>query len=149
MAKIAQIQPTGNYNSQNGLMYTFEITLDDGQTGQVSAKSQDRWKVGDEVEAEVTQSQWGPKMKLSKAGYGGSPGSNRGSGNWSPEKELRISFLSALGSAATFYSQREATPEQVAATALEWANAAMEIGKEKVQDPSPVQNVAPKTNLPF
>ena len=61
-SKIKTIQPNGTYEGRNGLMYKFEIELENGQGGEVSAKSEDRWKVGEEVEYEVTPSKWGDKM---------------------------------------------------------------------------------------
>lgn len=68
-SKIKTIQPNGTYQSQNGLMYKFEIELENGEGGEVSAKTEDRWNIGDEVEYETTQSKWGTRMKLSKAGF--------------------------------------------------------------------------------
>jgi hypothetical protein len=41
------------------LMHKFEIELEDGTSGEVSAKTEDRWNVGDEVEYEVTPSKMG------------------------------------------------------------------------------------------
>ena len=68
-SKIKTIQPNGTYEGRNGLMHKFEIELENGQGGEVSAKSEDRWKVGDEVEFEITPSKWGDKMKLTKPGF--------------------------------------------------------------------------------
>ncbi len=68
-SKIKTIQMNGTYEGRNGLMYKFEIELENGQGGEVSAKSEDRWKVGDEVEFEITPSKWGDKMKLTKPGF--------------------------------------------------------------------------------
>jgi len=49
-------------------MYTFEILLEDGSVGEVSAKSIDRWKDGDEVEYTSSPSKYGNKLKLNKPG---------------------------------------------------------------------------------
>ena len=68
-SKIKTIQPNGTYDSQNGLMYKFEVQLESGESGEVSAKSENRWSVGDEVEFEVTPSKWGDRMKLTKPGF--------------------------------------------------------------------------------
>ena len=46
-SKIKTIQSSGTYDSQNGLMYKFEIELESGESGEVSAKSESRWRVGD------------------------------------------------------------------------------------------------------
>ena len=131
MAKIAQIQPNGTVQLQSGLFHKFHITLDDQRSGEVLAKSPDRWKVGDDVEAEVNQTQYGTKLKLSKPDQGGF---NKGSygGGMSPDKERRITFLSCLNSAASFYGQRTAEPELVVATALQWTEAAFNLNTNEV-----------------
>ena len=67
-SKIKTIQPNGTYDSQNGLMYKFEIQLESGDSGEVSAKSQDRWSVGDEVEFEVTPVEVGRPNETDEAG---------------------------------------------------------------------------------
>jgi len=55
ISKVKTIQPNGTYEGRNGLMFKFEIGLEDGTNGEVSAKTIDRWNVGDEVEYEVTE----------------------------------------------------------------------------------------------
>ena len=103
-SKIKTIQPNGTYDSQNGMMYKFEIQLESGDSGEVSAKSEDRWSVGDEVEFEVTPSKWGDKMKLSKPGF--TPNQSRGS---NPDIQKRIDASWAIGHAIN----QESDPEKV------------------------------------
>ena len=70
-SKIKSVQTSGDYQSKfdGSTMYTFEIQLEDGSVGEVSAKSQDRWKEGDEVEYTITTSpKFGNKLKLNKPG---------------------------------------------------------------------------------
>lgn len=75
-AKISRIEPanppdfTGNY----GLMYVFDVELDDGTTGQVNAKSQNKWKQGMEVEYTSQSTHHGTKLKLDMPGFGGPKG---------------------------------------------------------------------------
>jgi hypothetical protein len=71
-ANITRIQPADNptYMGQNGTMYAFDVELSDGSAGQVSCKTPDRWKVGDAVEYTSRSSFHGPKLSLSKPGYG-------------------------------------------------------------------------------
>jgi hypothetical protein len=103
-SKIKTIQPNGTYEGRNGLMYKFEIELENGQGGEVSAKSEDRWKVGDEVEYEVTPSKWGDKMKLTK------PGFQQGGGyKDDPEKTKRITASWAIGLAI----QQASDPQEI------------------------------------
>ena len=71
-SKIKTIQPSGSYpndRAPEGVMYTFEVELEDGESGEVGAQKKDRWSVGDEVEYTVNQSKWGNKLKLSKPGF--------------------------------------------------------------------------------
>ena len=103
-SKIKTIQPNGTYDSQNGIMYKFEIQLESGDSGEVSAKSEDRWSVGDEVEFEVTPSKWGDKMKLMKPGF--TPNQSRGS---NPDIQKRIDASWAIGHAIN----QESDPEKV------------------------------------
>lgn len=140
MAKIAQIQPNGTVTLQSGEFFKFNVTLDDGKSGEVLAKSQDRWKVGDEVEAEVNQTQYGTKLKLKKPEAQGSYGGGYSKGGMSPDKEKRITFLSCLSSAATYYSQRECTEEMLLATALRFTETAL----NGLNNPEPAQQQTPQ-----
>ena len=102
-SKIKSITPNGTFEGRNGLMYKFDIELENGQGGEVSAMTEDRWSIGDEVEFEITPSKWGDKMKLSKAGYNGNRGTQ------SPEVQKRIDACWAIGLAI----QEENDPEKI------------------------------------
>ena len=69
VSKIKSIQPNGTWEGRNGLMYKFEVELESGDAGEVSAKTPDRWKVGDEVTFVTTPTAYGVRMALSKPGY--------------------------------------------------------------------------------
>ena len=142
MAKITQIEQNGTLTLQSGEFFKMNVTLDDGKSGEVLAKTQDRWKVGDEVEAELTTTQYGNKLKLSKPQQGG----YSGKGGFSPEKEKRITFLSCLSSAASFHAQSSVTPEQVIETAKKFANAAFSLDKPQAQ---PAKQAPPKQQPPI
>jgi hypothetical protein len=67
--KITNVTPTerGGYDSQYGYMFTYNVTLDNGVTGEVSCKKENQWKPGDEVELVSEQSnQYGTKLRLKK-----------------------------------------------------------------------------------
>ena len=98
-SKIKTIQPSGTYDSQNGLMYKFEIQLESGDR-----KSVDRWSVGDEVEFEVTPSKWGDRMKLTKPGF--SPNQSKAN---NPDIQKRIDASWAIGLAL----KEESDPEKI------------------------------------
>tara|TARA_R110001583_G_scaffold109356_2_gene258032 strand:+ start:1485 stop:1934 length:450 start_codon:yes stop_codon:yes gene_type:complete len=70
-SKIKSVQNNGTYQSKfdGAIMYTSEVELEDGSLGEVSAKSEGRWKVGDEVEYTLTASNYGNKMKLTKPDF--------------------------------------------------------------------------------
>ena len=140
MAKIAQIEPKGTVDLQSGTFYKFWITLDNQEAGEVLAKSQDRWKVGDEVEAEINRTSYGMKMKLKKPEQAQNYSGGYSKGGTSPDKEKRITFLSCLSSAATYYSQRECTEEMLLATALRFTETAL----NGLNNPEPVQQQTPQ-----
>jgi len=153
MAKIAQIQPQGTVQMKDGSsFFKFQITLDDNRAGEVLAKTEDRWSVGDEVEAEVKNTDYGVKLKLSKPQSNYSGGYSKG--GMSPEKEKRITFLSCLSSAASFHAQSSVTPEQVVETAKKFANAAYSLEAKPAPAPKPAQPApsafeANDNDLPF
>lgn len=65
---IKSVQNTGTYNSQHGLMYKQEVELEDGRTGEVSAKKPNRWMAGEMVEiTREMQTQHGTKWSFSLA----------------------------------------------------------------------------------
>ncbi len=78
--QIVQITPAGGYQSQNGYINTFQMTLQcpDGTfTGEIGAKSQQYpMNVGDTINVTVTNDQYGMKFKKFNpqyAGQGGQP----------------------------------------------------------------------------
>lgn len=89
-SKIKSIQPNGTYESQNGLMYKFDIELENGESGEVSAKTENRWNIGDEVEYQTTPTKYGVRMKLTK------PDQQKGN---SPDIQRRIDASWAIGHA--------------------------------------------------
>ena len=111
-SKIKSIQPNGTWEGRNGLMYKFEIELEDGSSGEVNSKTDNRWNVGDEVEYTVTPSKWGDRLKLDKAGYNNQR--STGGGN-NPDIQKRIDASWAIGHAIN----QESDPEKIV-EAAEW-----------------------------
>lgn len=97
---IQAVQNNGTYEGSYGTMYKQEVTLDDGSTGEVSAKTADKWKVGDVVEVQRTETQYGTRFKFSIPQTGGQGGFKPG-GNFQkdPETQLRIEASWAIGQA--------------------------------------------------
>ena len=80
---IQSCTPQGSYDSNGKTYYKFDVILESGEVGEVSALTQDRWSVGDQcILKEQTSTKWGPRLKLDKPGFngGGSP-SPKGGGN--------------------------------------------------------------------
>ncbi len=68
-AQIESIQGKGDWKGQHGTMYTFEVSFNDGTTGEANSKTPEPpYKVGDDVYYEVKSDneRWGKKLKISK-----------------------------------------------------------------------------------
>ena len=75
---IKEAQNAGTYTSKfdGSVMFKQEVLLEDGTNGEVSARTENKWKPGDQVTYTKSDTQWGTKLKLSKPGqtYGGGGG---------------------------------------------------------------------------
>jgi hypothetical protein len=100
MNTITAVQNNGTYEGAYGLMYKQEVTLDDGSTGEVSAKTADKWKVGDVVEVQRTATKFGSRFKFSIPQDGGAR-PNGSSFKQDPDTQLRIEASWAIGQAVT------------------------------------------------
>lgn len=109
--KIAEIQQSGTWESQYGLMYRMEVTLEDNRAGEVNAKKPDAWKVGDEVE--IVDAKPNPrgltKWKLQRP--------EQKSFGASPDTQRRIDASWAIGQAIA-YGKRNIDEIEVTALAL-------------------------------
>lgn len=95
--KITALQQNGTWESQYGLMYRMEVTLEDGTTGEVSAKKQDAWKVGDDVEVESkSTNNYGTRLKLRRPEFN-KGGSGAFGGVKNEETQRRIDASWAVG----------------------------------------------------
>lgn len=95
--KITAVQNTGTYEGSYGTMYKQEVTLDDNTVGEVSAKTQGKWKVGDTVEVQRTETQYGTRFRFSIPKEPGAPTS--GGFQQDPETQFRIEASWAIGQA--------------------------------------------------
>jgi len=100
---ITAVQNNGTYDGAYGTMFKQEVTLDDGTTGEVSAKSEGKWKVGDVVEVQRTETKFGTRFKFSIPQEGGARpnGSSGSSFKQDPETQFRIEASWAIGQAVT------------------------------------------------
>ena len=90
ISKVKTVSNAGQWTGNYGTMYTQICVLEDGTSGEVSAKTENRWAVGDEVQYEVVGKapNGNFKLKFSKpesAGFSNS--SNR---SFSPDREKDI-----------------------------------------------------------
>ena len=116
-ATVTAAQPTGQWEGQYGILYTFDVTLSDGTAGSVNSKSpQFRFNIGDEVEYEIP----GPgKLKVNRPNpMGNTFGNNTGGASTSYSSNKKdYSKQNALQAACTFLNGSKATKEQIVALA--------------------------------
>lgn len=68
--RIKKIHSVREWQGKDGVMFSADIELESGKSGQVNMKTPDRWKEGDEVTiTREVPSKYGLKMSLSKADY--------------------------------------------------------------------------------
>lgn len=112
-ATVTAAQPTGQWESSYGTLYTFNVTLSDGANGEVNSKSPTlRFNIGDEVEYETPKP---GKLKLNKPNpMGGSYSNNTGGAKASYAGGSKdYSKQHALNAACTFLNGSKATKEQI------------------------------------
>ena len=118
--KITALQQNGTWESQYGLMYRMEVTLEDGTTGEVSAKKQDAWKVGDDVEIESkSTNNYGTRLKLRRPEFN-KGGSGAFGGVKNEETQRRIDASWAVGQSLAILSpicaQKDGAPPTMGET---------------------------------
>ena len=140
-ATVTAAQPTGQWEGQYGVLYTFNVTLSDGAAGSVNSKSpQFRFNIGDEVEYEVP----GPgKLKVNRPNpMGNTFGNNSGGASTSYSSNRKdYSKQHALQAACTFLNGSEATKEQIVALSTYFAGWLKESAAPQVQQASHAESV--------
>ena len=129
---IQAVQNNGTYEGAYGLMYKQEVTLDDGSTGEVSAKTADKWKVGDVVEVQRTETKFGTRFKFSIPQEGGARPSGF-SGKQDPETQLRIEASWAIGQAVAMGAQEHAEIVKAGLALIDARNALIQALKDAKQ----------------
>ena len=90
--KIKFIQEKGEWSNSSGTFNKFQVQFDDGKSYQFLAKGQFKKQIGDLVEYEVTNQQYGTaKLVYTQA---------------APNKDVTISKLACLKAAAEFNAGR-------------------------------------------
>jgi hypothetical protein len=76
--KITKAENAGTFEYQGDTFYKQKVELSDGTSGEVNAKSEGKWKVGDEVEVKSRKdTQYGTRLSLGKPNNFGSQGGGK------------------------------------------------------------------------
>ena len=132
---ITAVQNNGTYEGSYGTMYKQEVTLDDNTVGEVSAKTQGKWKVGDTVEVQRTETKFGTRFKFSIPQEGGArPNGFSGSSfKQDPETQLRIEASWAIGQAVMLGAREHAELVKLGLTLVDARNALIQALKDAKQ----------------
>lgn len=144
-ATVTAAQPTGQWESSYGTLYTFNVTLSDGTTGEVNSKSpQLRFNIGDEVEYESPKP---GKLKLNRPNpNGGSYSNNSGGARTSYSGGGKdYSKQHALSAACTYLNGTKATKEQIVHLADYFATWLKGSAPAQVQQAAPAEVPTPAT----
>jgi hypothetical protein len=116
-SKVTNVQSNGTWEGKFGLMYKFEIEMENGDIGEYSSKSkdQDKFVAGQEVEYEFIGGNF-PKVKpvYQKPGFSGF--------KEDPNRQKKIDKWAGLGRAIDYFGieATKKTNEQIFAKAQEW-----------------------------
>ena len=92
---VVKVSFKKEFDTKNGTMYSWHVTMDNGDMGETSTKSDKApWAVGNEAEYTLEETQYGNKIKKVYAQQGGGfkgGNANAGASKWTPdpEKETR------------------------------------------------------------
>ena len=148
-SKVSAVQASGSWEGNYGVMYKFEVSFENGDTGEYSSKAKDQTKfvIGKEVEYTYMGGQH-PKVKpvynAPASGGGFTP---------NPERDLKIVKQSCLKAAVELCTNDKITLKQVLQTAdkfVQWVNLGEQV--EAIKEDYTAANVKPKketTDLPF
>ena len=144
--KITAVQNNGTYEGKYGTMYKQEVTLDDGTTGEVSAKTENKWKVGDEVEVTKTETQYGTRLQFKLPDQ---PGGNFRKSGYDPETQYRIEASWAITEAIQLGAKTHEKLVSTALTLIDARNAVISALKGAKQDQQPQQEDVTSNNQPL
>lgn len=109
---ITRLTPQGTFEFKGETYYKFDVELENGEAGEVNAKSADKWKLGDQVVIkDVKHSKWGKRLSLDRPGYNNSKGAP--SAKESPERQESIVTQWAIREAQQYVFNGTKAPDQV------------------------------------
>jgi len=138
-AKISRIEPANppTWQGSHGLMYAFDVELDDGATGVVNAKSPDKWQVGAEVEYTSLSTHHGTKLKLDKPGYNGLPKPFAGGGGGYTENSEKTKGMIASWAVGVAMQVADITAPNYDQQVMQYARMALEARRQMKNEVEP------------
>jgi len=125
-SKVTNVQGNGTWEGKFGMMYKFDINMENGDAGEYSSKNLDQTKfvVGQEVDYEFYDGQW-PKIKPHNPQFSNfAPAGNTPAfSKPNTDKDKSIAWLACLKAAADFNSQKNSDSEMVVNNAKAFYNA--------------------------
>ena len=110
-SKVKSVQANGTWEGNFGLMYKFEVEMENGNAGEYSCKTKDQEKfvVGEEVQYEFEDGRF-PKIKpyYNKGNFSYTKG-----GGENPDRQRLIIRQSTLKTAVEYLKGAEASLEEV------------------------------------
>ena len=110
-SKVKSVQANGTWEGKFGLMYKFEVEMENGNAGEYSCKTKDQEKfiVGEEVQYEFEDGRF-PKIKpyYNKGNFSYTKG-----GGENPDRQRLIIRQSTLKTAVEYLKGAEASLEEV------------------------------------
>lgn len=132
-ARVVSVSPKGDYQLRDGkTLYKFFVSMDNGDSGEYSSvkADQDKFVVGQEVEYELSSTQYGNKIKpVYNQGGGGYSRSNYSSGG--DDKQKMIVKQSCLKAAVDLLKDKGAKSTDVLKVADSFVNWVMESDKQQ------------------
>jgi len=147
-SKVTAVQANGTWQGNYGLMYKYEVTFENGDTGEYSSKTehQTKFKIGVEAEYTITEGKY-PKVKPVYV-QGGSVG-------WQPNpgRDLKIVKQSCLKAAVELCVAGEVSLAKLLTTAdklVAWVQGEADQQEEYTEVPkAPKKAKKETTDLPF
>ena len=131
-ARVVSVSPKGDYQLRDAkTLYKFFVSMDNGDSGEYSSvkADQDKFIVGQEVEYELTNTQYGNKIKpvYSQVGGGYTPSYSSGS----DDKQKMIVKQSCLKAAVDLLKDKGAKSTDVLKIADSFVNWVLESDKQE------------------
>ena len=131
-AKVVSVSPKGDYQLRDGkTLYKFFVSMDNGDSGEYSSvkADQDKFVVGQEVEYELSSTQYGNKIKpvYSQGGGGYTPSYSSGS----DDKQKMIVKQSCLKAAVDLLKDKGAKSTDVLKIADSFVSWVLESDKKE------------------